>query len=321
VSDAALSRSTLDTAPLSLEDLRGSSRRNGIEQAVRRLLGAASMVSVVITALIVGVLLVRGLQFLGEVEWSRLLEQSGWFPRSGRFDLVTIITGSFWVTLIALAVATPLGVGAAVFLSEYASTKARRVLKPVIEVVAGLPSVVVAFFILATIYPAALSGILDNKYTLLAAGLGVGILTIPIIATITEDALAAVPGSLREASVGLGARKLTTSVRIVLPAAVSGIIAGLIVGASRALGETMLVTLVAGGAGGAPRTLTPVNEGLTMTSAMANLAKGTDNVAVSGGIGLNPIDSLYLVGLLLLIFTMGLNLLGDRIVRRFRQSY
>lgn len=320
MTDAALP-SAARAESFTVADLKGSSRRNGIEQAIRRLLGAASLVSVVVTAMIIGILLIRGVQFLAEVEWSRLLEPSGWFPRSGRFDLVTILVGSFWVTLVALIVATPLGVGAAVYLSEYASPQARRMLKPVIEVVAGLPSVVVAFFILATVYPAALSGILDNKYTLFAAGLGVGILTIPIIATITEDSLASVPTSLREASVGLGARKLTTSVRIVVPAAVSGIIAALIVGASRALGETMLVTLVAGGAGGAPRTLIPTNEGLTMTSAMANLAKGTDNVAVSGGIGLNPIDSLYLVGLLLLIFTMLLNLLGDRVVRRFRQSY
>lgn len=321
MTDAAVGRVAAPTDRLELADLRGSARRNRVEQVVHRLLGAASLVSVLITAVIVGVLLVRGVGFLVEVDWSRLIERSGWFPRSGRFDLLTIFVGSFWVTIIAVLVATPLGVGAAVFLSEYAKPRLRKLLKPIIEVVAGLPSVVVAFFILSTVYPSVLSVAVDSKYTLLAAGLGVGILTIPIIATITEDALAAVPGSLREASVGLGARKLTTSVRIVLPAAVSGIIAAFIVGASRALGETMLVTLVAGGAGGAPRTFVPTDEGLTMTSAMANLAKGTDNVAVSGGIGLNPIDSLYLVGLLLLVFTMGLNLIGDRIVRRYRQSY
>jgi phosphate transport system permease protein len=160
-----------------------------------------------------------------------------------------------------------------------------------------------------------------SKYSLLGAGIGVGVLTIPIIATVTEDALGSVPKALREASVGLGATRITTTLRVVTPAALSGITAALIIGASRALGETMLVTLAAGGAGGAQRTLSPLSEGLTMTSAMANLAQGSDNVAVSGGVGFNPVDSLYLVGLLLFVFTFGLNLIGGRIVRKYRQGY
>ena len=122
---------------------------------------------------------------------------------------------------------------------------------------------------------------------------------------------------------GLGARKAVTTVRVVLPAAVSGITAALIVGASRALGETMLVTLVAGGANGSARAFGPgsAGGGVTMTSAMANLAAGSDSVAVSSGVTLNPVNSLYVVGLVLFMFTLGLNLIGDRLVRRFRQSY
>lgn len=308
---------------LTLADLAGSKQRNRIESLVKAGVGSAASLSILISVAIMAVLVVRSIGFLTQVEWSSLVSSLGWFPRSNRFDLVTLLLGSLWVTGIALAVAAPVGVGAAVYLSEYASKRVRRWLKPSVEILAGLPSVVVAFFILQVIYPTALEGILDSKYTLLAAGIGVGILTIPIIASVTEDALSAVPKSLREASVGLGARKAVTTVRVVVPAAVSGITAALIVGASRALGETMLVTLVAGGANGSARAFGPASAsgGVTMTSAMANLAAGSDSVAVSSGVTLNPVSSLYVVGLVLFMFTLGLNLIGDRLVRRFRQSY
>jgi len=308
---------------LTLADLAGSKQRNRIESLVKAGVGSAASLSIVISVAILAVLVIRSAGFLTQVEWSSLVSSLGWFPRSNRYDLVTLLLGSLWVTGIALAVATPVGVGAAVYLSEYASKRVRRWLKPSVEILAGLPSVVVAFFILQVIYPTALEGVLDSKYTLIAAGIGVGILTIPIVASVTEDALSAVPNSLREASVGLGARKAVTTVRVVLPAAVSGITAALIVGASRALGETMLVTLVAGGANGSARAFGPgsAGGGVTMTSAMANLAAGSDSVAVSSGVTLNPVNSLYVVGLVLFMFTLGLNLIGDRLVRRFRQSY
>ena len=308
---------------LTLADLAGSKQRNRIESLVKAGVGSAASLSIVISVAILAVLVIRSAGFLTQVEWSSLVSSLGWFPRSNRYDLVALLLGSLWVTGIALAVATPVGVGAAVYLSEYASKRVRRWLKPSVEILAGLPSVVVAFFILQVIYPTALEGVLDSKYTLFAAGIGVGILTIPIVASVTEDALSAVPNSLREASVGLGARKAVTTVRVVLPAAVSGITAALIVGASRALGETMLVTLVAGGANGSARAFGPgsAGGGVTMTSAMANLAAGSDSVAVSSGVTLNPVNSLYVVGLVLFMFTLGLNLIGDRLVRRFRQSY
>lgn len=309
-----------DRSALNVTDLRGSQRRNRTEWFVKGTLRAAAGVSVVISISIVAVLVVRSMGFLGEVKWSTLLDPAGWFPRSGKFDLVTLFMGSIWVTMIALVVATPLGIASAVFLAEYASPRQRRIMKPLIEVLAGMPSVVIAFFVLQVLQPSLLSGFVE-RFSLLGAGIGVGVLTIPIIATVTEDALASVPLALREASYGLGARKVTTTVRVVLPAALSGITAAVIVGASRALGETMLVTLVAGGAGGANRAWLPTDAGLTMTSAMANLAVGSDNVAASGGTALNPVDSLYLVGLLLFVFTFGLNMLGDRIVRRFQQKY
>lgn len=313
----------LAEAPLKLSDLAGSARRNRAERVTRIGLLAAASSSIVISVAIVAVLVTKSLAFIGEVDLSTLWE-SGWFPRSGRFDLVTIVMGTLWVTLIAIVVATPIGIAAAVFLAEYANPRVRRLLKPVIEVLAGLPSVVVAYFVLQTLHPDLLQRIFGEGFqrtTLLGAGIGVGILTVPIIATVTEDALNAVPRSLREASVGLGATKMVTTLRVVLPAAVSGIIAALIIGASRAIGETMLVTLAAGGAGGAVRSMSPGNEGLTMTSAMANLATGSDNVTASGGVAFNPVDSLYFVGLLLFLATLGLNMAGNRVVRKFRQVY
>jgi phosphate transport system permease protein len=145
----------------------------------------------------------------------------------------------------------------------------------------------------------------------------VGVLIIPLVASISEDALSSVPDSLREASVGLGARKMTTTVRVVLPAALSGIVAAFIVAVSRAIGETLVVTLAGGAAGGSAFQPNPADSGLTMTAAMANLASGSDQVT---GVG-NAVQSLYLVGFLLFLMTFALNLVADRFVRRFRQEY
>ncbi len=160
------------------------------------------------------------------------LNEIGWFPRRGFFDIGTLIVGSLIVTVIAMVVAWPLGVGAAIYLSEYAQPRVRRVLKPVLEILAGIPSVVLGFFALTVISPDLVQTIFTDspQFNLLAAGLGVGILTIPLVASISEDALRSVPNALREASEGLGARKMTTTVQVVIPAAVSGLMAALIVG-------------------------------------------------------------------------------------------
>ena len=307
-------------AGFGIADLVGSKRRNRVESVIRIVLAAAASVSVLISVAILAVLVVRGGGFLSEIEWSKLIDSGGWYPRSDRFDLVTLMLGSFWVTAIALLVATPIGVGTAVFLSEYASPRLRSTLKPIVEVIAGLPSVVVAFLVLQVLYPSFLHNFV-GRYSLLAAGIGVGILTVPIIAAVTEDALTAVPRSLREASIGMGARRVTTTLRVVLPASLSGITEALIVGASRALGETMLVMLVAGGSSGAGRVFAPTEGGLTMTAGMASLAAGSDNVATSAAGTVNPVDSLYLVGLVLFVATLVLNMLGDRMVRKYRQAY
>jgi phosphate transport system permease protein len=218
-----------------------------------------------------------------------------------------------------MLVATPAGLGAAVYLSEYASPRARRTLKPVLEVLAGIPSVVVGFFALTFINPNVVQSIFTSAsgFNLLVAGIGVGILTVPLVASIAEDAMRAVPRSLREASYGLGARRVATTARVVFPAAVSGIVAALIVAMSRAIGETMVVAIAAGGTGGSLRTVDPLEPGQTITAAIAALASGSDQVRGDDG----AFESLFFLGLLLFAITFGLNLLGERLVRRVREAY
>jgi phosphate transport system permease protein len=285
---------------------------------MRRLFTLAASSAIIVTFAIVATVIVEAVRFLVDVDLSSLLADS-WYPRRGEFGLSTLFYGSAVVTVIALLVAGPLGLAAAIYLSEYARPGVRKTVKPVLEILAGIPSVVVGFFTLNFISPDLVQTFVPSaqRGNLIAAGIGVGVLIIPLVASISEDALRAVPDSLREASVGLGARKVTTVTRVVLPAALSGIVAAFIVATSRALGETLVVTLAGGAAGGAAFDANPANSGLTMTAAMANLATGSDQVTGAG----NAVLSLYLVGLLLFLFTLGLNLLADRFVRRYRQVY
>jgi phosphate transport system permease protein len=219
-----------------------------------------------------------------------------------------------------MLVAVPFGLGTAIYLSEYAPRRVRKVVKPVIEVLAGIPSVIVGFFVLSFVAPDVVNTIFNEPAgakTMLAAGLGIGILVIPIMAAVSEDALSAVPNSLREASYGCGARKVNTVVRVVLPAAVSGIVAASIIAVSRAIGETMVASMAAGYDGSGPYNgVNPLQGGLSMTGAMTNAAGGTDST--QGGA---PFEALFLVGLLLFVITLLLNLVGDRFVQRVRQKY
>jgi phosphate transport system permease protein len=304
----------------SAQDLRISPRRRHKERAVHYGLVAAASLSIVITVLIVVSLVGEAWQFVtgADFTWGSL-NDIGWFPRRGMYDISTLLVGSLIVTAIAMVVAWPLGVGAAVYLSEYARPRVRRVLKPILEVLAGIPSVVLGFFALTIISPELVQEIWTDspQFNLMAAGIGVGILTIPLIASISEDALRSVPNSLREASEGLGARKVTTSVKVVIPAAVSGLVAAFIVGVSRAIGETMVVTIAAGASGGSLYNTDPTKPGQTMTAAMASLATGTDSVRGASG----AFQSLFFIGLLLFLITLVLNIISERFVARVRQRY
>ena len=298
--------------------LRGSPARQRRERIVQGVFLAAALVSVVVSVLIVLSLAGGAIDFLGQVDLGLLLAD-GWYPRRNEFGVLTLVAGSLLVTVIALAVAVPIGLLSAIYLAEYARPGVRRVVKPVLEVLAGIPSVVLGFFALTWISPNVVQRLNPgaNDFNLLAAGLGVGILTVPLIASISEDAMRAVPRVLREASYGLGARRITTSLRVVVPAALSGIVAAVILGISRAIGETMVVAIVAGGSGGSRFTVDPFEQGQTITAAMAALATGTDQVRGASA----AFPSLFFLGLLLFLITFGLNQLGDVFVRRTRQQY
>lgn len=299
-------------------DLSGSPARHRKEAIVRRLFQAAAVMSIVISIAIVGSLLGKAFTWITSVDLGALWS-NGWYPRRGLFDLRTIVSGTLIIAGIAMLVATPLGLGAAVYLSEYANPRLRRILKPILEVLASIPSVVLGVFALLWISPNIVKNVWSDAgiFNLAAAGIAVGVLVTPLVASIAEDAMRAVPLALREASYGLGARKRTTTLKVVFPAAISGIVASLIIGISRAIGETMVVAIAAGGTGGSALTLDPSQPGQTMTGAMTALAIGSDQVRGAD----NAFDSLFFVGLLLFLMTLVLNVVSERFVRRVRQKY
>lgn len=313
-------------AVLSASDLRGNPRRMRTERVMRGVLFVAAALSIVISALIVWTLFKEAWTFLsGLIDTAGLGalidggRAPGWYPRNDRFDIPTIVYGTLIVSLVSIVVAAPLGLGAAVYLSEYASPRARRLLKPVLEVLAGIPSVVFGFFALRVLGPDLIKPLFDTTQntSLLVTGVAIGVLVTPLMASISEDALRSVPSSLREASTGLGARKSVTVIKVVLPAAVSGIIAALLISVSRAIGETMVAALASGRLGQSPRTIDPRDPGLPMTSAMAQLAVGSDQVTGSS----LAFQSLFFVGALLFLMTLALNLIAGRVVRKFRNAY
>ena len=308
---------------MTIEALRGSARRRRRESLIRRAFLGAAALAIVINAAILFSLFDGVVEFFDQLlagpGLGSLNNDTGWFPRRNLFDVKTIFVGTLIISGIAMLVAAPLGLGAAMYLSEYAGRRGRKILKPILEVLAGVPSVVMAYFVVSFISPDIVQRMFSGAtfYNMLGAGLGVGILISPIVASVAEDAMHAVPLSLREASYGLGARRKGTAIRVVFPAAVSGIVAALILGVSRAIGETLIVTIAAGATGGSAFTVDPLGPGQTMTAAMASLATGSDQV--KGGTAAFP--SLFFVGTLLFILTLTLNLVSDRFVRRVRRRY
>jgi phosphate transport system permease protein len=302
-------------------DLSGDARRHRRERAVGGLFFAAAVLSIVVSAAIVLSLFGKGWEFISNADWGEVLTSDTWNPRQNNFGIRPLIVTSLIVTGVAMVVAVPLGLGAAVYLSEFARPRVRSFLKPILEVLAGVPSVVLGFFALAWIAPNIVGNLFGEEKgrggSMLAAGIGVGILTIPLVASVSEDAMRAVPLALREASAGLGARRMTTTLRVVLPAAVSGLVAAFILAVSRAIGETMVVFIAAGAATVGNYSTSPLDSGLTMTAAMASLATGTESVR---GASL-AYPSLFMVGIVLFFLTLALNIVGNRFVRRVRQAY
>jgi phosphate transport system permease protein len=292
-------------------------RRTG-EGIVTAILAACGVVSVFTTIGIVLVLGQEALKFFAadEVTLVGFLTGTRWAPEGGLFGIAPLVTATLTTSVIAMLVAIPIGLAAAIYLSEYASSRAARVLKPVLELLAGVPTVVYGYFALTFVTPLLRSLLGSNNvevYNMLSAGLVMGIMIIPLVGSISEDALTAVPRSLREASLGLGATKLETTFRAVVPAALSGIIAGVIIGISRAVGETMIVSLASGA--GPDFTINPLVGAETMTGHIARIS--------SGDLSYESIDytSLFAIGLTLFLITFVLNLISRYFVRRFREVY
>lgn len=279
--------------------------------------GAAGL-SVLITVGIVLALLIPALSFFREVGVVEFLTGTRWAPTfaDASFGVLPLVLGTLWTTVIGLAIAVPFGLGAAVFLSEYAKPGVRRVLKPVLEVLAGVPSVVYGYFALTFVAPTLLSDLLNvdvGTYSVLAAGLVLGVMIIPTVASLSEDAMTAVPAALRQGSFALGANKMRTTLRVVFPAAISGIAASIVLGLSRAVGETMIVALAAGTQ--AQMVSSPTTPGQTMTGYIAQTATGESTP------GTLTYNSLFAVGLLLFIVTLIMNLISIALVRRYREAY
>ena len=296
----------------------GVARRRTGEQAIRIVLLLAALLSVLTTTGIVVALARETIVFFGEVGIGEFLFGTEWSPiiKPQSFGVLPLVGGTFLITGIALIVAIPLGLGTAIYLSEYAKSRVRKVVKPVIEVLAGVPTIVFGFFALTFFTPEILQSLLDvevNVFNALAAAILVGFMVVPTIASVSEDAMSAVPASLREGSFGLGATRLQTSLRVVFPAALSGIVASIVLGASRAVGETMIVLVAAGQV--AALTIDAREPMYSMTSFIAAIGKG--DVAT----GTIQYKTIFAVAALLFLITLILNAISIRFVRKYRQVY
>jgi phosphate transport system permease protein len=298
-------------------NLRRSSPRWGERIAMAGLAGSAAL-SVAITIGIFLALLFPSIDFFREVSFADFLTGTRWAPTfsDASFGVVPLMTGTLWTTLIGLAIAVPVGLAAATYLSEYAGDRTRRILKPLLEVLAGIPSVVYGYFALFFVAPVllrAVFGIELGTYSVLAAGLVLGIMIVPTVASISEDAMGAVPSILRQGSYALGSNKMRTTLRVVFPAAISGITASIVLALSRAVGETMIVALAAGTR--AQVVLDPREAGQTMTGYIAQTATGESTP------GTLTFNTLFAVGLLLFLITLVINLIANVVVRRIREEY
>ena len=281
-------------------------------------LGMSGALSVFITIGIVVALLVPALDFFRQVSLGDFLTGTRWAPTFAdkSFGVLPLVTGTLWTTAIGLMVAVPIGLAVAIYLAEYASTRVRKTFKPMLELLAGIPSVVYGYFALSFVAPVFLQRILHvdvGTYSVLSAGLVLGVMIIPTIASLSEDAMSAVPQTLRHGSLALGANKLRTTLRVVFPAAISGIAAAIVLGLSRAVGETMIVALAAGTR--ADVVTDPTMNGQTMTGFIAQTATGESTP------GTLTYDTLFAVGLLLFALTLFFNIISIRLVRRFREAY
>lgn len=287
------------------------------ENMIQILLFLAGFLSIFVTFAIVYELGKEAWLFFGnpDVTFAKFFGTTEWSPGIGKYGIWPLVTATLITSAIAILVSLPLGLAAALYLSEYASPKARSTLKPILEVLAGIPTVVYGYFALLFMTPL-LQGIFGDRvevYNMASAGIVMGIMILPLISSMSEDALSAVPRSLREGAYAMGATKYETSIQVVLPAALSGVGAALIIGISRAIGETMIVAIAAGS--GPNFTLNPFKAAETMTGHIARIS--------GGDLSYNSIDytSLFAIALMLFLVTLVLNLISQTIINKFRQRY
>ena len=289
------------------------------EKAIFAVLILCGLFSLLITISIIGVLVKETLAFFSypEVSVGNFLGSGTWNPQLGgerSFGIWALISGTMLITVIAMVIALPAGLITAIYLSEYAPSKVRDVLKPVLEILAGIPTVVYGFFALTTITPALQWFSPEiNIYNALSAGIAVGVLCLPTVCSLSEDALRAVPRSLREGAFGLGSTRFDVSIKVVLPAALSGIISAFLLAVARAIGETMIVALAAGNR--PHMTLDPTEDVQTMTGYMVQLA--------TGDVSTFDVEyySLYAVAFTLFVITLSLTMIGNVVRRRYREKY
>lgn len=296
---------------------RGKKGKKMIEKTMPKMLFLAAALSVLTTFGIVFTLIFETFEFFQRVSITDYIFGTEWLPFSGKeplFGVLPLILGTLKVTGIAILVAVPFGIGAAIFLSEYASDKTRRIVKPILEVLAGVPTIVYGFFALTFVTPILQQLIPSLKiFNALSPGIVVGIMILPMIASLSEDAMSAVPNSMREGALALGATKFEVAIKIVLPAALSGIIASVVLAVSRAIGETMIVSLAGGST---PKFDVNVTDSIqTMTAYIVQVSTG------DAGFGTTIYYSIYAVGFTLFIFTLLMNLLAQYITKRFREEY
>jgi phosphate transport system permease protein len=286
------------------------------ELLVHLILFVAAAISVLTTLGIVLSLLMPAIDFFREVSIREFLTGTTWTPLflDGQFGVLPLVVGTIMISLLSALVAFPLGLGVAIYLSEYASQQASGVLKPILEILAAIPTVVLGYFALTFVTPLLRDiGIQVEIFNALSASLVLGVMLIPTIASLSEDAMAAVPRDLREGGYALGADKLQVSTRIVVPAAVSGIIAAYVLGFSRAVGETIIVLIAAGQL--AHITLDPREPIETITAFIG--ATGNGDVPT----GSNEYKTIFAVGLTLFVMTLVMNLISIRLVRKYREIY
>lgn len=305
--------------PVSLQPAGRARRQLRIERIAKALLATAAALTVLISVLIVLALFRPAINFFQDVSFKEFIGGIDWKPlfKPPRYGVWSIVTGTLWVAAIALLVSVPLGLGAAFYLSEYAGERTRSIIKPILEILAGIPTVVFGFFALNFINPNLVQKLWPvgdvGTYSVLAAGLVTGIMILPTVASLSEDAMTAVPQALRQGAFALGSNRREVSTSVVFPAALSGIVAAIVLATARAIGETTIAVLAAGSR--AQLTGNPGEEAQTMAGFIGFAGIGDQP---TGSVGY---QSIFAVGAMLFVVTMLLNIASIRIVRRFREVY